>query len=116
MASSILAIGGLMLAAKRRIHGVFLFATLLGFYPLIYYFTFPTPRYRHAIDPELVILAVFLISSFPVFRPRRQTAVRSERCVRSTVRRLLKYRPWVGYAHAIITRTQLGPPHDACCH
>lgn len=74
VASSILAIGGLLLAAKRRIHGVFLFATLLGFYPLIYYFTFPTPRYRHAIDPELVILAVFLISSFPVFRPRRQSA------------------------------------------
>jgi len=33
-----------------------------AFYPLIYYFTFPTPRYRHAIDPQLVILAVFLIS------------------------------------------------------
>ncbi len=70
LASSLLAIGGLLLAAKRRVHGVFLFATLLGFYPLIYYVTFPTPRYRHAIDPELVILAVFLISSFAVrFQP-----------------------------------------------
>ena len=65
LVSSLLAIGGLLLAAKRRVHGVFLFATLLVFYPLIYYFTFPTPRYRHAIDPELVILAVFLISSIP---------------------------------------------------
>lgn len=77
LASSMLAIGGLLLAAKRRIHGVFLFATLLVFYPLIYYFTFPTPRYRHAIDPELAILAVFLISSFPALRRHRQPAVMS---------------------------------------
>ena len=63
LGSSLVAIGGLLLASKRRVHGVFLFATLFGSYPLIYYFTFPTPRYRHAIDPELAILAVFLISS-----------------------------------------------------
>jgi 4-amino-4-deoxy-L-arabinose transferase-like glycosyltransferase len=74
LASSLLAIGGLLLAFKRRVQGVFLFATLLGFYPLIYYFTFPTPRYRHAIDPELAILAVFLISSFSGFQRRRQPA------------------------------------------
>ena len=48
---------------KRRVPGVFLFATLLVFYPLIYYITFPTARYRHAIDPELAILAVFSLSS-----------------------------------------------------
>jgi 4-amino-4-deoxy-L-arabinose transferase-like glycosyltransferase len=62
LGSSLLAIGGLLLAAKRRAHGILLFATLVVFYPLIYYFTFPTPRYRHAIDPELVVLAVFLLS------------------------------------------------------
>src|ERR1035441_3581071 len=77
LASSLLAIGGLLLAAKRRVHGVLLFATLLLSYPLIYYITFPQPRYRHAIDPELVILVVFLISSFPDFQPRRQSAVMS---------------------------------------
>jgi 4-amino-4-deoxy-L-arabinose transferase-like glycosyltransferase len=65
LGSSLLAIGGLLLAVKRRVHGVFLFLTLVVFYPLIYYFTFPTPRYRHAIDPELVILAVFLILQVP---------------------------------------------------
>jgi 4-amino-4-deoxy-L-arabinose transferase-like glycosyltransferase len=65
LASSLLSIGGLLLAAKRRVHGVFLFATLLLSFPLIYYITFPQPRYRHAIHPELVILVVFLISSFP---------------------------------------------------
>jgi 4-amino-4-deoxy-L-arabinose transferase-like glycosyltransferase len=73
LASSLLAIGGLLLALKWRVHGVFLFATLLGFYPLIYYLTFPQVRYRHPIDPELVILAVFLISSFPSLRPRRRS-------------------------------------------
>ena len=72
LASSLLAIGGLFLAVKRRVHGAFLFATLVIFYPLVYYVTSPTARYRHAIDPELAILAVFLISSFPAFRPRRQ--------------------------------------------
>jgi hypothetical protein len=70
LASSALSIGGLLLAAKRRMQSVFLFATLLAFYPLIYYFTFPTVRYHHAIDPELVILAVFLISQIPTIYGR----------------------------------------------
>jgi hypothetical protein len=74
LASSLLSIGGMLLAFKRRVHGVFLFATLLLFYPLIYYITVPEPRYRHAIEPELVILAVFLISSFLAVLPHRQPA------------------------------------------
>jgi 4-amino-4-deoxy-L-arabinose transferase-like glycosyltransferase len=66
--SSLLAIGGLLLALKRRVHGRFLFASLLLSYPLVYYLTFPTPRYRHAIDPELTLLAVFLISQSLLMR------------------------------------------------
>ena len=71
--SGILAAGnqGITLAAKRRIHGVFLFATLLGFYPLIYYFTFVLSRYRHAIDPELVILAIFSLNNTVRHLPSR---------------------------------------------
>jgi 4-amino-4-deoxy-L-arabinose transferase-like glycosyltransferase len=72
LASSLLSIGGLLLALKRRVHGVFLFVTLWLFYPLIYYITVPEPRYRHAIEPELVVLAVFLISSFPARRRREE--------------------------------------------
>jgi hypothetical protein len=72
LASSLLAIGGLFLAVKRRVHGAFLFATLVIVYPLIYYLTFPTSRYRHAIDPELTILAVFLIASFSARWWRRE--------------------------------------------
>jgi hypothetical protein len=30
-------------------------------YPATYYFVFPHARYRHPIEPELLILAVFLL-------------------------------------------------------
>jgi GT2 family glycosyltransferase/4-amino-4-deoxy-L-arabinose transferase-like glycosyltransferase len=59
---SVLGIWGLLLALKRRVHGVFLFASLLAFYPLVYYICFPEPRYRHPIDPQLLILGVYLVS------------------------------------------------------
>jgi GT2 family glycosyltransferase len=62
LATSLLAIGGLLLAWKRRVHGAFLFAALLVFYPLVYYVCFPELRYRHPIDPELLILGVYLVS------------------------------------------------------
>ena len=64
---SVAGIWGLLLALKRRVHGVFLFTTLLVFYPLVYYICFPEPRYRHPIDPQLIILGVYLVSEA---RPR----------------------------------------------
>ena len=54
-----LSIAGLVVAIRRRIPCMFLFATLLLFYPLVYYFTFPTDRYRHTIEPEMVMLATY---------------------------------------------------------
>lgn len=72
---SVVGIWGLLLALKRRVHGVFLFAMLLVFYPLVYYICFPEPRYRHPIDPELIILGVYLVSEA---RPRTASADRSE--------------------------------------
>ncbi len=68
---SVLGIWGLLLALKRRVHGVFLFASLLAFYPLVYYICFPEPRYRHPIDPQLLILGVYLVSET---RPRTGAA------------------------------------------
>ena len=59
---SVLGIWGLLLALKRRVHGAFLFVSLLAFYPVVYYICFPEPRYRHPIDPELMILGVYLVS------------------------------------------------------
>jgi len=35
---------------------------LVLLYPAIYYFVYAIPRYRHAIEPEMVILCVFLLT------------------------------------------------------
>jgi hypothetical protein len=62
LATSLLALGGLFFAIRNRVHGVFLFASLLIFYPLVYYVSFPLPRYRHPIEPIMTILAVYLFT------------------------------------------------------
>ena len=42
---------------------------------LIYYLTFPTPRYRHAIEPEMLLLSVFLLTAaVKAITARRQPA------------------------------------------
>src|SRR5215469_13406717 len=61
--SSLLGIAGLVLAVRKRVHAVFLFAALIVFYPLTYYISVPELRYRHAIEPQLLILAAFLLCS-----------------------------------------------------
>ena len=102
LASSLLAIGGLWLAIKRRKHGVFLFAMLMLFYPLIYYFTFPTPRYRHAIDPELLILAVFLILQNPWTSSWNEAAGRRDAEARQTANAVLVHRLLAAAAFAVV--------------
>jgi 4-amino-4-deoxy-L-arabinose transferase-like glycosyltransferase len=74
LASSLLSIAGLFFAIKNRVHGVFLFASLLIFYPLVYYVSFPHPRYRHPIDPELVILGVYLFTQVSPRNPHLKGA------------------------------------------
>jgi hypothetical protein len=54
-------VGGLALAAKRRMQGLFPLATMIAVYPLTYYITFPQPRYRHPIEPEILILVTFAV-------------------------------------------------------
>jgi hypothetical protein len=58
--SSILAFAGLWAMWRRRHPATFLFASLLFAVPLIYYVTFPHPRYRAPIEPEMLILMVGL--------------------------------------------------------
>ncbi len=58
---SLLAWAGVLLALYRRHPAAWLFATLFFFYPAVYYITYPQARYRHAIEPELLILSVYLI-------------------------------------------------------
>ncbi|MGA7695177.1 MAG: glycosyltransferase family 39 protein [Candidatus Sulfotelmatobacter sp.] len=61
LAFSVIAIWGLGRALRQKVHGVWLFAGLVLTYPTTYYFVFPHARYRHPIEPELLILAVFLL-------------------------------------------------------
>jgi 4-amino-4-deoxy-L-arabinose transferase-like glycosyltransferase len=62
LASSALAIWGLARAVKKKLSGAWLFLWLVLSYPTVYYFVFPHARYRHPIEPELLIMAVFVIS------------------------------------------------------
>jgi 4-amino-4-deoxy-L-arabinose transferase-like glycosyltransferase len=61
LASSVLALWGLGRALRHKRPGAWLFAGLVATYPTVYYFVFPHARYRHPIEPELFILAVFLL-------------------------------------------------------
>jgi len=62
IASSVLAFLGLGRALRQHKPGAWLFFWLILSYPLVYYFVFPHPRYRHPIEPELGILIVYVIS------------------------------------------------------
>ena len=62
LASSVLAIWGLVRALRQKRPWAWLFSGLVLTYPTVYYFVYPHARYRHPIEPELLILAVFLLS------------------------------------------------------
>jgi hypothetical protein len=61
LAWSVLSIWGAIRAVRMKIRGAWLFAGLILTYPTTYYFVFPHARYRHPIEPQLLILAVFLL-------------------------------------------------------
>jgi hypothetical protein len=58
-----LAFAGIFLAFRRRNPAGPLFAVLLIVFPLAYYVTHPTPRYRHPIEPVLVLLAAYALTN-----------------------------------------------------
>src|SRR6266849_205693 len=62
LASSVLALWGLGLALRKKKPRASLFLWLVLSHPTVYYFVFPHARYRHPIEPELLIVAVFLFS------------------------------------------------------
>lgn len=67
--SSILAFGGLWVMWRRANPATFLFSSLLFAVPLVYYLTFPHPRYRAPIEPQMLVLAVGL---FLAAEPRKR--------------------------------------------
>lgn len=70
LASSVLALWGLGRAVRKKVPGAWLFALLVLSYPTTYYFVFPHARYRHPIEPELIILMVFLVSEAEIRKKR----------------------------------------------
>ncbi len=82
LATSVLALWGLGRALRQKRPGVWLFAGLVLTYPTVYYFVFPHARYRHPIEPELLILIVFLLSEVNQ-RPEQLPLRRAAALVRS---------------------------------
>jgi hypothetical protein len=74
LASSVLAFWGLGRAIRKKAHAAGLFFWCILSYSFVYYLVFPHPRYRHPIEPELLILIVYVISEAQV--RRRPTATR----------------------------------------
>jgi 4-amino-4-deoxy-L-arabinose transferase-like glycosyltransferase len=68
LAWAVLAWWGLARMIRQRKPAAFLFATMLLFCPLPFYITFTTMRYRHPIEPVMLILAVFLVSEAREFQ------------------------------------------------
>ena len=62
LATSVLMFWGLGRAMQQRRPGAWLLFWLVLLYPAIYYFVYAIPRYRHAIEPEIAILCVFLLT------------------------------------------------------
>jgi 4-amino-4-deoxy-L-arabinose transferase-like glycosyltransferase len=54
------AFAGLWLTVRNRKCGSFLLACCLLIYPIPYYFVNPFPRYKHIIEPEMILLAVYV--------------------------------------------------------
>jgi 4-amino-4-deoxy-L-arabinose transferase-like glycosyltransferase len=61
-ASSVLAFCGLGRALQKHKPGAWLFFWMILAYPLVYYFVFPHPRYRHPIEPEVGTLILYVVS------------------------------------------------------
>jgi hypothetical protein len=60
---SVVAFLGLFLAFRNRNPAVPLFAITLLVFPIVYYITHPTPRYRHPIEPTMVVLGAYVLTN-----------------------------------------------------
>jgi len=67
---SALALLGLLQMVRRKPRQAWFFAPALLVYPALYYVTYPHPRYRHPIEPLMLMLAVFVVSEAKEFAGR----------------------------------------------
>ncbi|HWY58254.1 MAG TPA: glycosyltransferase family 39 protein [Terriglobales bacterium] len=58
--AAVLAFAGLWLTIRNRKRGAFLLACFLLIYPIPYYLVMPFVRYKHPIEPEMIMLIVYL--------------------------------------------------------
>ncbi len=75
LAATVAAIWGLWLAMRQRLPGATLYLLLFLSYPTVYYITFILTRYRSPIEPEMLMLIVFLISQLRDWDARNAAAV-----------------------------------------
>jgi hypothetical protein len=69
---------GLIFALTRRVRGWLLYAAPVLAYPVPYYLSYCSSRYRHAIEPELLLLSVYFASVlWGEIRPIAQRAMAS---------------------------------------
>jgi hypothetical protein len=61
--TSVVAFGGLWVLMRTHHRASFLYSSLFFAAPLLYYLTFPHPRYRHPIEPIILMLGVYLFQS-----------------------------------------------------
>jgi 4-amino-4-deoxy-L-arabinose transferase-like glycosyltransferase len=62
LCATVSAFWGLGIAMRQRLPGATLYLLLFLSYPTVYYITFILTRYRSPIEPEMLMLIVFLIS------------------------------------------------------
>ena len=60
--AALFALAGLWLTIRNRVRGALLLACFLLIYPLPYYLVNPFPRYKHPIEPVMLMLIVYLFS------------------------------------------------------
>jgi 4-amino-4-deoxy-L-arabinose transferase-like glycosyltransferase len=75
LASSVLALWGLGHALRQKRPVAWLFLGLIATYPTIYYLVFAHARFRHPIEPELFILAAFLLTEARIGMPNEKQSV-----------------------------------------
>ncbi len=63
-ASTTLMLAGLVLVWRDRREWFLPYAAVVGAYPAVYYITHPSMDYRHPIDPMVVILIAYAVTSF----------------------------------------------------
>ncbi len=65
--STVAFIGMIWLFVKRR-KGAFVVASVLCVFPVVFYLTYPPARYRHVLEPLLVICAMWALAQVKEFK------------------------------------------------